>query len=96
VHNFWLNVHPIYCDREAGKYVYKLSKEEPLKIDDNHFSREFMYGSGASCDGYWFYEHLAVQLEDCLDVIQCLYKDRYDFKSMSTIAVVMIDRKKCS
>mmetsp|Transcript_19536 Transcript_19536/g.21850 ORF Transcript_19536/g.21850 Transcript_19536/m.21850 type:complete len:143 (-) Transcript_19536:600-1028(-) len=39
-----------------------------------------MYGSGASCDGYWLYEHFAVQLEDCLDVIQCLYKDKYDYK----------------
>ena len=37
-----------------------------------------MYGSGK--DRYWSYEHLVIQLEDCLDVLQCLYKDKFDIK----------------
>ena len=35
-----------------------------------------MYGSGTSRNGYWLYEHLAVQLEDCLGILHCLYKDK--------------------
>ena len=55
-------------------------EKQPFKKDDNPFSREFMYGSGTSLDDYWSYEHLAVQLEDCLDILQCIYKDKYKFK----------------
>lgn len=45
----------------------------PLKTSP--FVIEFEYGSGESGKGYWDYDHLVVQLEDCVDVLKVLYPD---------------------
>ena len=59
----------------------KSEKTDLQKFEkDNPFVRKFMYGSGQSKDGYWSYEHLVVQLEDCLDILQCLYGDQFDIR----------------
>ena len=82
VNEFRKNTRPNYADEEAAKYVFGSSKKEDLPDfkEKNPFVRYFLYGSSSSKDGYWSYEHLAVQLEDCLDVLQCLYKDQFDIK----------------
>ena len=45
----------------------------------NPFVVEFEYG--ASKEGYWCYEHMILQLEDCVDVVQTLYPE-FDFLFM--------------
>ena len=40
------------------------------------FVREFKYG--ANSEGYWSYQHMVLQLEDCVDVLKLLYP-QFDF-----------------
>jgi hypothetical protein len=40
------------------------------------FFREFEYGQNA--DGYWTYQHMVLQLEDCVDILNVKYP-QYDF-----------------
>ena len=47
--------------------------KQPLK--SSPFLKKFEYGNGESDEGYWNYDHLAVQLEDCCDVLEILYPD---------------------
>ena len=60
-----------YCDRDAAEQVRKTSEKKPFDEKSNPFLVWFNYG--ASKDGYWSYEHLVCQLEDCQDVMRSLY-----------------------
>ena len=46
------------------------------ELTDSPFVRKLEYG--ANKEGYWCYEHMVVQLEDCIDVLRVLYPD-FDF-----------------
>ena len=63
-----------YCDEEAAKKY----RNGPMKqkLESNPFVFEFSYG--ANNDGYWNYERMVLQLEDCVDVLKELYNE-YDF-----------------
>lgn len=43
------------------------------KLTDSPFVQEFEYG--ASSKGYWTYESMVLQLEDCVDVLKMLYPE---------------------
>jgi hypothetical protein len=60
-------------------------------LTDNPFMREFEYG--AKGEGYWSYEHMVIQLEDCIDCLKVLYPNTHLF-SCSTTHVVMTDKEK--
>ena len=45
-------------------------------LESNPFILEFKYG--AAKEGYWSYEHIILQLYDCIDVLKCLYP-QYDY-----------------
>ena len=62
-----------YVDTDAAKMIYGDSKKKELKPGDNPFVQYFNYG--AAKDGYWSYEHLVCQIENCQDVLSALYKD---------------------
>mmetsp|Transcript_26808 Transcript_26808/g.33053 ORF Transcript_26808/g.33053 Transcript_26808/m.33053 type:complete len:391 (+) Transcript_26808:1059-2231(+) len=66
-----------------------IPKDEGMGIMLSSFtSREFGYGFvltfvseleyGSNKEGYWTYDNMVLQLEDCIDCIKCLYPD-YDF-----------------
>jgi len=57
---------------EAGGL--KDAKKKPLTSDP--FVRYFEYGT--DLEGYWNYQHMVLQVEDCCDVITNLYP-QYDF-----------------
>ena len=40
---------------------------------ESPFVKYFEYGYGAGKEGYWTYDHMAVQFEKCMDCIQALY-----------------------
>jgi hypothetical protein len=63
----------LYFEAESAKQVRGTAKKMPLKTSP--FVVEFEYGSGESGKGYWNYDHLVVQLEDCVDVLKTLYPD---------------------
>ena len=60
-----------YQDKEAAVKVNKLSTKPALS--ESPFIVRFNYG--ANEDGYWTYDHMFLQLEDCVDVIKVLYPD---------------------
>jgi hypothetical protein len=62
-----------YTDEEAAtKYRGNALKTDLLC---SPFVFEFDYG--ASNEGYWNYDRMVIQLEDCIDVLKCLYP-QYD------------------
>ena len=58
-----------YQDREAA--VKSLGKSNKQDIHSSPFLVYFNYG--ANEQGYWTYDHMVAQLEDCVDVIKVLH-----------------------
>jgi len=58
-----------YADEKAAISLRGTADKQPLK--ETPFVREFEYG--ANNEGYWSYEHMVLQMEDCLDVMRVLY-----------------------
>ena len=46
---------------------------------------------GASKEGYWSYEHLIIQIEDCVDILYGIYGDKHEILLLFDH---MIDREK--
>ncbi|KAI2492374.1 hypothetical protein MHU86_22183 [Fragilaria crotonensis] len=63
-----------YRDTQAAMDTRKTEYKEPLTTSP--FIREFEYGQNA--DGYWTYQHMVLQLEDCVDILNVKYP-QYDF-----------------
>ena len=49
---------------------------EKPELKSSPFVKEFEYG--ASNEGYWNYNHMVIQVEDCVDVLKVLLEDEYD------------------
>jgi hypothetical protein len=63
-----------YKDETAAKKKHGTELKQPLTTSP--FYLEFEYG--ASFEGYWTYDAMVLQLEDCADVVKTLYP-QYDF-----------------
>ena len=59
----------IYLDKKAATAV-KATTSKPA-LTKSPFIREFKYGS--SGEGYWTYQHMVLQLEDCVDVLKAIF-----------------------
>ena len=46
-------------------------------IDKSPFSRKIEYGSKK--DGYWSYEDMVIQLEDCVDVLKAFNGEKFGY-----------------
>jgi hypothetical protein len=57
-----------YADENAAYKVLGSKLKDVLMEGDNPFIRYFQFG--ANNEGYWSYEHLIVQMEDCVDVLR--------------------------
>ena len=66
-----------FTNKEAAKAKRGNSKKAPLTLSP--FVIEFEYG--ANGDGYWVYEHMVLQVEDCVDCLTVLYPE-HDFLFM--------------
>ena len=65
-----------YHDKDAANFVLSKFKKNALK--ESPFIRFFEYGTNQ--EGYWSYNHMIVQLEDCIDCLKVLYPEfRYVF-----------------
>jgi hypothetical protein len=78
-----------YRNTQAALETRKTEYKAPLTTSP--FLREFKFGQNA--DGYWTYQHMVLQLEDCVDVLNVKYP-QYDFPFYSTILAVTIDNKR--
>jgi hypothetical protein len=56
--------------------VNKTSEKRDLLEGENPFFVEFEYG--ANKEGYWTYDRMLLQLEDCIDILKVLHPD-YDY-----------------
>ena len=63
-----------YSDTNAAEIKFGTTFKPELKTSP--FVREFEYGQNH--DGYWTYDSMVLQFEDCIDVLKCLYPD-FDF-----------------
>jgi hypothetical protein len=63
-----------YRDEAAAKLI-NLTPVKP-NLKENPFYVEFEYG--VSTEGYWTYNQMVLQLEDCIDVLQVLHP-QYDY-----------------
>jgi hypothetical protein len=50
---------------------------EKKELSESPFIIYFEYGHGVGKEGYWTYNHMALQFEDCVDCVQALYPN-YD------------------
>ena len=67
-------VNNTYTDADAAKLINNGSdKKEPLSLEKNPFCLEFEYG--ATAEGYWTYDRMVLQLEDCADVLKALHPE---------------------
>jgi hypothetical protein len=69
----------LYKDTAAAND--KLGSDLKAELTESPFVKEFEYGASDSAKGYWCYEWMHLQLEDCVDVIQALYL-QFDFVFM--------------
>jgi hypothetical protein len=58
-----------YGDKEAA--IYLLGSADKKDLLSSPFVRYLEYGKGK--DGYWSYNHMALQLEDCTDTFKVLF-----------------------
>ena len=70
-----------YADEKAATKVLGSKLKEVLMKEDNPFIRYFQFG--ANNEGYWSYEHLIIQIEDCVDVLRgVLDFNQYEIRFM--------------
>ena len=66
-----------YSDEVAAKAVYGNTDKHPLT--SNPFLTEFEYGVAGQ--GYWDYNHMVLQMEDCIDALHvCHGVDTYNYQ----------------
>jgi hypothetical protein len=75
VNKFWMEKRPLYTETESAIKVNGTAIKNSLA--NSPFVVIFEYGYGAGKEGYWTYDHMCLQYEDCVDTIQVLYPE-YD------------------
>ncbi len=61
-----------YSDEDAAKKIRGNSSNK-AGLTESPFVVEFEYG--ANNQGYWDYDHMIIQFEDCIDVVKTLYPE---------------------
>ena len=64
-----------YIDKDAA--VLKRGKPTKDPLVTSPFVRTLEYGSGNS--GYWSYDDMILQLEDCVDCLKAINNEKYDY-----------------
>ena len=66
-----------YHDKEAAIAALRHTEKKDLLQDP--FVRIFEYGHGVTKQGYWTYDHMVCQCEDCIDVLTCVFDRQFDY-----------------
>ncbi|KAL7532560.1 hypothetical protein ACHAWF_008635 [Thalassiosira exigua] len=67
-----------YIDEEAARRV--IGKPDKPPLTSSPLVKEFEYG--ANNEGYWNYDHMMIQVEDCVDVLREVLPAHYDIVLM--------------
>jgi hypothetical protein len=70
----FMRLNKKYVDEEAGIAVHGTAVKKPL--EKSQFV--IFFELGINNDGYWTYNHMACQFEDCIDCLETLYP-QFDF-----------------
>lgn len=62
-----------YKDKEAAEYLLGTAAKKNSPLKSSPFTRILNYGKGK--DGYWSYNHMVLQIEDCIDCMQVLFPE---------------------
>jgi len=73
VNEFRRRHRPNYTEVESALKIMGTVEKECLK--QSPFSIFFQYGAGDGKEGYWTYDHMCLQFEDCVDCIESLYPE---------------------
>jgi len=60
----------------AGALTKRVPNKNNAELTKSPFIRYLQHGAGN--DGYWNYDHMVVQIEDCIDCLKYLYP-QFDF-----------------
>ena len=63
-----------YTDKDAAKFVHNDTAKKDLT--ESPFVKSFEYGQSA--EGYWTYDRMVIQVEDCVDCLKVMYP-AFDF-----------------
>eukprot|EP00978_Attheya_sp_CCMP212_P024028 scaffold74802_cov56-Attheya_sp.AAC.1 len=66
-----------YKDIHAAVNVNRKESKDPLESDP--FIRLFEYGNAEGKEGYWTYDNMVLQLEDCIDILTVAFGKTYDY-----------------
>ncbi len=64
---------PTYTEKESALKVNGSEAKRPLT--NSPFLIFFEYGTGSGKEGYWTYDHMSLQFEDCVDCIATLFPE---------------------
>jgi hypothetical protein len=73
INQFQSEKRPLYAEAESAIKINGTAIKKP--ITDSPFMLFFEYGYGSGKEGYWTYDHMCLQLKDCIDAIQALYPE---------------------
>jgi hypothetical protein len=73
INTFRQSTRPHYTEAESATKLNGTTAKKELS--ESPFIIYFEYGHGIGKEGYWTYDHMALQFEDCVDCIQALYPD---------------------
>jgi len=73
INQFRSEKRPLYAEAESAIKINGTAVKQPLT--DSPFVLFFEYGYGYGKEGYWTYDHMCLQFEDCIDAIQALYPE---------------------
>ena len=62
-----------------------------VALTENPFVKYF--GFGENKEGYWSYDHMVVQFEDCVDRIRGIFEDQYDLMFLFDHSSVHVKKK---
>jgi hypothetical protein len=75
VNQFQSEKGPLYTEFESAVKVNGTAIKNQWKTHLLFYF--FEYGYGAGKEGYWTYDHMCLQFDDCVDTVQALYPE-YD------------------
>ena len=64
-----------YADRESA--INKTGSALKSKLKTSPFQHDLEYG--ANNEGYWTYENMIIQVEDCIDCLKAINGDKYQY-----------------
>jgi hypothetical protein len=64
-------------------------KSEKEELKESPFNLHFEYGNGVDKEGYWTYDHMTLQFEDCVDFVLAIIQIIWVSGCLTTVVVMI-------